>query len=332
LPELLGSLYKAGSMKMAKATITTAGIDTAKSKLDIAIHKQSRRWQVQNDLEGWQALADALTKAGVDRVGIEATGAYERGVVTHLRKTGFTVLVLQPAQVKAYARFRLRRAKNDAIDAALIASCAANLDKPLVEPDERLTQLADLLTFIEQIEEDITRWKVRLEHIGEQRLRQTVAEDIARLKARRTAELANIAAALHSDADLGRRLDLVLSVQGIGERTAIAIVVRMPEIGQVSREEISALAGLAPFDNDSGKHKGKRHIAGGRDRVRRSLYAAALAAAFRWNPAIKELYQRLTARGKPHKLALVACARKLLIFANTVVQRQKPWSDKKQTA
>jgi transposase len=325
LPELLGSLYKAGSMKMAKATMTTAGIDTAKSKLDIAIHKQTRRWQVANDLESWQAIADALTKAGVDRVGIEATGAYERGVVSHLRKAGFTVLVLQPAQVKAYARFRLRRAKNDAIDAALIAACAANLDKPLVEPDNRLTQLADLLTFIEQIEEDITRWKIRLEHICEARLREIVADEIARLKARRAAELDNIADALRRHDDLGRRLELVLSIPGIGLRTAIALVVRMPELGKVSREEIAALAGLAPFDNDSGKHKGKRHIAGGRDRVRRSLYAAALPAAFRWNPALKETYKRLIASGKPHKLALVACARKLLIFANTVAQRQKTW-------
>jgi len=192
LPELLGSLYKAGSMKMTKSSMTTAGIDTAKSKLDIAIHKQSRRWQVKNDLSGWQALAETLTKAGVDRVGIEATGAYERGVVAHLRKAGFIVLVLQPAQVKAYARFRLRRAKSDAIDAALIAACAADLDKPLVGPDDRLTNSLICLTFIEQIEEDITRWKVRLEHIGAQRLRETVAEDIARLKARRIAELANI--------------------------------------------------------------------------------------------------------------------------------------------
>jgi transposase len=318
-------------MKMAKTTITTAGIDTAKNKLDIAIHKQSLRWQVKNDLAGWQALAEALTKAGVDRVGIEATGAYERGVVAHLRRAGFTVLVLQPIQVKAYARFRLRRAKNDTIDAALIAACAAELDKPLVEPDDRLTQLSDILTFIEQTEEDIARSKVRLEHISDERLRRTVCEDIARLKARRAAELDNIAAALRSHDDLGLRLDLVLSVEGIGERTAIALVVRMPELGKVSREEIAALAGVAPFDNQSGKHKGKRQIAGGRDRIRRSLYAAALPAAFRWNPALNQLYKRLIARGKPHKLALIACARKLLIFANTVVKRALPWTAKQQT-
>jgi transposase len=318
-------------MKMAKSTMTTAGIDTAKNKLDIAIHKQNRRWQLENGLAGWQALAEILIEAGVDRVGIEATGAYERGVVSHLRKAGFTVLVLQPIQVKAYARFRLRRAKNDTIDAALIAACAAQLDKPLVEPDDRLTKLSDLLTFIEQTEEDIARSKVRLEHIAEERLRQTVCEDIARLKARRAAELDNIAAALRSHDDLGLRLDLVLSVEGIGERTAIALVVRMPELGKVSREEIAALAGLAPFDNQSGKHKGKRKIAGGRDRVRRSLYAAALPAAFRWNQALNQLYKRLIKGGKPHKLALIACARKLLIFANTVVKREQPWTAKQKT-
>jgi transposase len=99
----------------------------------------------------------------------------------------------------------------------------------------------------------------------------------------------------------------------------------MPEIGTISREQAAALAGLAPFDDDSGKHKGERHIAGGRDRLRRSLYAAALPASFRWNAALIALYRRLIARGKPHKLALVACARKLIIFANTVVQRGTPW-------
>jgi transposase len=100
---------------------------------------------------------------------------------------------------------------------------------------------------------------------------------------------------------------------------------RLPELGQLSREQVAALAGLAPFDDDSGMRRGQRHIAGGRSRLRRSLYAAALPAAFRWNPALKALYARLTARGKCHKQALVACARKLLVYANTVVQRGSPW-------
>jgi transposase len=328
LPEQLGSLHKAGSTKMTQTNTTTAGIDTSKAKLDIAVHGRTQRWQVENSRHGWRSLAAELSKAGVMRVGIEATGGYERGVVGHLREKGFTVLVLQPIQVRAYARVHLRRAKNDALDAVLIAACASAIDQPRIEPDERLAKLADYLTFVEQIEEDIARLKVRLEHIDDRRLRRVVLADIARLKARRSAELLRIVNALRVHDDLARRLDLVLSVPGIGERTALALIIRMPELGRISREEAAALAGLAPFDHDSGTHKGQRHIAGGRGRLRRSLFAAALPAAFRWNKALVELYARLTTRGKAHNAALVACARKLLIYANTVVARGTPWVQK----
>ncbi|SUS08311.1 transposase (fragment) [uncultured Defluviicoccus sp.] len=127
--------------------------------------------------------------------------------------------------------------------------------------------------------------------------------------------------------DLAKRFTLVLSVPGIGDRTALALLLRLPELGAVSREQAAALAGLAPFVQQSGRWQGERHIAGGRSRLRRSLYAAALPAAFRWNRALKALYRRLTERGKPHTVALVACARKLLIFANTVVARGTPWTE-----
>jgi len=324
LLEQQGSLHKAGSTKMTKTIIRTAGIDTSKAKLDIAIHG-GECWQVANMASGWRSLARQLAEAGVVRVGIEATGGYERGVVRYLRDAGFEVLVLQPAQVRAYARVHLRRAKNDVLDAVLIAACTATIDPPRLEPDARLSDLAQHLTFVEQLEEDVARLKVRLEHIDEPRLRRLVMDDLVRLKARRAAELRRIVKALRVHEDLGRRLDLVLSVPGIGERTALAIVVRMPELGRISREEASALAGLAPFDHDSGKHKGERHIAGGRGRLRRSLFAAALPAAFRWNKALMALYARLTARGKAHNAALVACARKLIVYANTVVQRGTPW-------
>ncbi|MEA2906126.1 MAG: transposase, partial [Alphaproteobacteria bacterium] len=225
------------------------------------------------------------------------------------------------------ARMHLRRAKNDALDAALIAACAAAVEQPRIAPDPRLAELAGYLTFLEQIEEDIARFKTRLEHIDEPRLRRLVANDIARLKARRAAQMLLIERQLRAHRDLARRLDLVLSIPGLGVRTALAIIIRMPELGQVSREEAAALAGLAPFDDDSGKHKGQRHIAGGRGRLRRSLYAAALPAAFRWNKALVVLYARLTAGGKAHNVALIACARKLLIYANTVVQRGTPWTE-----
>jgi transposase len=167
-----------------------------------------------------------------------------------------------------------------------------------------------------------------LEHIDDKRLRRMAEADIARLKLRRAAELKRIALSLRDHADLARRLDLVLSIQGLGPRTAICLVVRMPELGGITREEAAALAGLAPFDDTSGKHDGQRHIAGGRGRVRKALYNAALAAAFKWNPALIALYKRLDKVGKDHKRALVACARKLIIYANTVLARGTPWIPK----
>jgi transposase len=310
---------------MTQINITTAGIDTSKAKLDIAVHDRTERWQVANTLSGWRALATNLAKAGVTRVGIEATGGYERGVVEHLRAAGFIVLVLQPMQVKAFGRMHLRRAKNDALDAVLIAACAAALDQPRIAPDPRLAELAGYLTFLEQLEEDIARFKNRLEQTEEAGLRRLVNSDIKRLKERRVEQIRNIAKRLHAHDDLARRFELVLSIPGIGERTALALLIRMPELGRITREEAAALAGLAPFDHDSGKYKGQRHIAGGRGRLRRSLFAAALPAAFRWNKALIEFYARLIAKGKAHNAALIACARKLLIYANTVVQRGTPW-------
>ena len=317
---------------MTEISTLTAGIDTSKAKLDVAVHGGAQRWQVENAFAGWRHLAEDLHKAGVIRVGIEATGGYERGVVAYLRQQGFAVLVLQPTQVKCYGRAHLRRAKNDALDAVLIAAFAATLEPPTIEPDERLAKLADHLTFVEQIEEDIARLKVRLEHIDDQRRRRIILVDIDRLKKRRSDELERIVQALRVHDDLACRLDLVVSVRGIGERTALSIVIRMPELGRINREKAASLAGLAPFDDDSGTQKGQRHIVGGRGRLRRSLFAAALPAAFRWNRALIALYRRLVARGKAHKEALIACARKLLIYANTVVARGTPWVERQPSS
>ncbi len=311
---------------MSQATTLCAGIDTAKRTLDAAVHGRTDAVTVGNDAAGWRTLVAHLVQCGVARVGIEATGGYERGVVGQLRDAGIAVVVLQPLQVKAFAKLYLRRAKTDRIDAALIAACTAMMDpQTKTPPDPRFDALADHLTFIEQTEEDIVRHKTRLEHIHDKRLRRIADADIARLEARRRAEIDRLATALRAQPDLARRMALVESIPGIGQRTALAIVVRMPELGQIDREAAAALAGLAPFVQNSGQQRGQAHIGGGRARLRRSLYAAALPAAFRWNPQLVALYQRLVARGKGHKCALVACARKLLVFANTVVARGTPW-------
>jgi transposase len=321
-----GSSDKEGSKKMTQVNIIAAGIDTAKSKLDVAIHGLDAPIVVANTLVGWKTLAAHLARHGVQRVGIEASGGYERGAVRHLRAGGLQVIMFQPLQIKAFAALHRQRAKTDRLDAALIAACAFMLDgSHMVAPDPRFEALADQLTFIEQIEEDIQRCKTRLEHTPPGRLSRMVAADITRLVKRRAAQLRYLVASVGEYADITRRLELVQSIPGIGERTALALVVRMPELGRVSREEAAALAGLAPFVHQSGTHDGKRHIGGGRERLRRSLYAATLPAAFHWNTPLKAFYARLIAAGKGHKVAMVACARKLLVFVNTVVTRGTPW-------
>lgn len=311
---------------MTETTTITAGIDTAKDKLDIAVHGQSHGFTVENATTGWQQLAARLTTDGVTRIGIEATGGYERGVMRYLQQAGFTMVMLQPLQVRAFAAMRLQRAKNDRIDAALIAACTHVLDTHNKPPrDARFDALADHLTFIEQMEADVVRMKTRLEHIAEKRLRLLVQHDIERLQKRCKNEQARLLATLRSHPDLAQRFDLVSSIPGYGQRTALATVILMPELGSVSREQAAAIAGLAPFVHQSGKFQGQTHIGGGRERLRRSLYLAALPATFFWNTALKPLYDRLRARGKSHACALIACARKLLIFANTVVSRGTAW-------
>jgi transposase len=310
---------------MSKHSMAAAGIDTGKFKLDVALAGRKGELQVGNDAAGHARLSAWLRRHRIKRVGIEASGGYESAVVAHLRANGFVVIVFQPVQVRAYARYRLQRAKNDKIDAALIAVCAREAEEIHAAPDPRLAPFAEHLTMIEQLVDYMARLKTVREASRDQRIRQFWSEEIARLKGRARTELKELIVAIRAYPDLGERLDLIASVEGIGLRTAAAILVRMPEIGRISRQQAAALAGLAPYDDDSGGHVGIRHIAGGRERLRKALYTAALPAAFYWNPQLVALYQRLIAAGKSHKVALVACARKLLIFANTVVERGAPW-------
>ena len=313
---------------MSKHNIVCAGIDTGKRKLDLALNERAERLQVDNSPEGHGASSTWLRRHRVKRVGIEASGGYEQAIVSRLRRDGFVVIVFQPAQVRAYAKFHLQRAKNDKIDAALIAACTAATKKIHPPPDPRLAPFAEHLTLIEQIIEVIAQHKTRRASCRDPRMRAFWKDEIARLKARSRSELKELVAAIRQHRDLAERLDLIVSVDTVGLSTAVAILVRMPEIGRVTREQAAALVGLAPYDDDSGDQIGVRHIDGGRERLRKSLYNAALPGAFRWNPQLSAIYKRLTAAGKPHKVALIACARKLLIYVNTVVARGTPWTAK----
>ena len=310
---------------MAKRNTVCAGIDTGKRRLDVAIDGGCEQLQVENTAEGHQVLLEWLRRHKVKRIGIEASGGYELAIVMALRRKRFVVVVFQPAQVRAYAKFHLQLAKNDKIDAALIAACTAAVKKIHDAPDLRLQPFAERLTLIEQIREDMKLYKNRIETCRDPRIQKLWKEEITRLAKRERAELKALVAAIREHRDLAQRLDLIYSVGGAGMPSAVGILVRMPEIGQLSREQVAALAGLAPYDDDSGERSGARHIDGGRKRLRRVLYTAALPASFFWNPQLMALYKRLRAAGKKHKVALIACARKLLIVINTVVARGTPW-------
>ena len=301
-----------------------AGVDVGKAWLDVAV-ANGTAMRVPNDAAGHDQLRAILDQHRVERVGLEASGGYERLIVTALREAGYLVTVLQPAQVRAYARFRLKRAKTDRIDAQLIAECVAAIETPRPAPDARLAPFAEHLTFIEQIEDDLARAKTRLEHLHDERLRTRLLNEVERLRAWRRDELKLLAAAIRRHDDLARRVELMLSIPGLGERTALALLVRLPELGSLTREEVAALVGVAPFHHQSGRHAGERHIAGGRKRLRKSLFAAAQIACRRWNTALIDLYARLRQANKPHTLAVVACTRKLAIYANTVLARDTPW-------
>lgn len=311
---------------MTEISMKAAGIDTGKTWLDVATYPVSDKQKVPNNADGCQTLADWLERQGIGRVGIEASGGYERDVIAYLHQRGFEVVLLQPRQVRALGLYKLRRAKNDQLDAALIAECAARSDARCHAPDSRLIAFGEWLLFIEQIEADIACLKTRRERFTDRRILEEIDRSIGELKSRCKAQLALLQAAVREHDDLARKLDLIESIDGIGIRTALTLVILMPELGRVDREEIAALTGVAPYDDQSGKREGERHIAGGRARVRRALFNAALPASQRWNETLVELYDRLTAKGKSHKAALIACVRKLIIFANTVVKRQTPWT------
>jgi transposase len=306
-------------------TITyCAGIDVSKDKLDIAIYPGGELLCVAYSKEGLAQLDRFMAKHMVTRIGFEASGGYEWPLLLHLRKGKIAAARFQPGQIKAFGKSRLQRAKNDRLDALLIARFTASVSQLPKLPDAKLDGLADHLTYIEQIEDRMVTLKTMLEASRCPRIRRAQMADIARLKVRRAAELALLIKTIAASPELARKFNLIVSIKGIGERSALALLVRLPEIGDLTREQAAALAGLAPYDNDSGTRNGRRCVAGGRQRLRKSLFMAAFCAT-RWNKDLKATYTRLTERGKHHLTAVIAVARKLVILANAVVARNTPW-------
>lgn len=304
--------------------LVCAGVDIGKAKLDCAVAGGRKALSCDNSDDGRLRLITFLRRQDVRRVGLEASGGYEIEVVDALRQAGFDVIIFQPKQVWAYGQFKRKRAKNDRIDAILIAECTAAQDTLRDAPDARLAAFAEHLTRIEQIEEDASRAKTRRDRYRDPRLKGQIEEEIRRLTVLKRMEIRLLIKAVRAHADLARKFALLFSIRGIAERTVLALIIRMPELGNLSREEAASLLGVAPFVHDSGRYKGQRRIGGGRARVRTSLFAAAQAARM-WNPALTALYDRLIKAGKAHNVAIIACVRKMIIYANTVLARNQPW-------
>ncbi len=303
---------------------TVVGIDVSKDRLDVHVLPSEEAWTVPRDAEGLAELCRRL--AGMSGVAaVEATGGYETIVAASLSSAGLPVVVVNPAQVRAFAKALGQRAKTDPIDAHVIARFA-EATKPMVRPlpDQASRMLADLLARRRQIVEMMASESQRLQRTDLARVRKSIERLVVAMKR----ELADI------DHDIGDTMrgspvwrekeDLLASVPGVGPIIARTMVADLPELGTLGRKQIGALAGLAPFIRQSGKWKGQAHIGGGRPTVRTALFIGAQVAK-RHNPVLKAFYERLIAAGKSKMVATIAVAHKLLSILNAILRDKKPW-------
>lgn len=300
------------------------GIDVSKDRLDVHVHPAGDAFAVSRDAAGIEALITRIAPLAPRWVAVEATGGFETVVAASLAAAALPVVVVNPAQVRAFAQALGRRAKTDPIDAAVIARFVATTQpelRPL--PDAATQALADLVARRRQIIQMIVAERQR-----EKRAAARTRKSIARLLKALTAELA----VLDQDIDIAVRgspawrakEDLLASVPGIGTAIARTLLAEMPELGTLDRRQIAALAGLAPWTRQSGQWRGQSFIGGGRAAVRAVLFMGAMVAA-RFNPVLKAFHQRLIAAGKPKMVALIAVARKLLTILNAILRDNRPW-------
>ncbi|KQY21524.1 IS110 family transposase [Rhizobium sp. Root483D2] len=303
------------------------GIDVSKDRLDIAVTPSGEVFFVDNSHAGLEELVSRLKTERADVVALEATGGFETLTVAGLSAAGFAVLVVNPAQVRAYANAIGRRAKTDPIDAAVIAAFVA-ATHPEIRPlrDAETQALSELVARRRQIVQMIVAEENRLRMVQAQQAQKSIRRLLAALRR----ELESLDADMDSHirkSPLWRvRERLLVSVPGVGSTTARTLLAEMPELGSLDRRQIASLAGLAPWTRQSGQWKGKSFIGGGRGKVRAVLFMAALVAS-RHNPILKTFRDRLVAAGKPKIVAIVATMRKLLTILNAIIRDQKPWQD-----
>lgn len=302
---------------------TIAGIDVSKDRLDVHVLPSGEAWAVSRDAAGLAELCQRL--AGIGVVALEATGGYETIAVASLSSAGLPVVVVNPAQVRAYAKALGQRAKTDPIDAHVIARFA-EATKPEVRPlpDQATRLLADLLARRRQIVEMMVSENQRLQRTEAARVRKSIERLLAALKRELGGIDHDIDDSVRGSPVWRQKEDLLISVKGVGRVIARTMVADLPELGTLGRKRIGALVGLAPFIRQSGRWKGQAHIGGGRPAVRTVLFLGAQVAK-RHNPVLKAFYQRLLAAGKPKMVATIAVAHKLLSILNAILRDAKPW-------
>ena len=301
------------------------GIDVAKDRLDVHVRPSGEAFSVARDGKGLDELVSRLGKLDVALVVLEATGGFETTVAGALCAAGLPLAVVNPRQIRDFARATGRLAKTDALDAAAIAHFAEAVRpdaRPV--PDAQAQALGELVTRRRQIVEMMTAERNRRGRLTNRRMIKSVDRLLKALQRELSDLEADLDETIRGTPAWRETEDLLKSVPGIGDVIARTLIADLPELGTLDRKKIAALVGVAPFNRDSGTLRGKRSVWGGRANVRAALYMAALVAS-RHNPILRRFYQRLLEAGKPKKVALTAVMRKLLTILNAIVRDQTPW-------
>jgi len=314
---------------MTETTQVVVGVDVAKATLDVAVRPNDAAWTVANDEDGIRSLVAQLRALAPAQIVLEATGGYEVAVVSALAAAALPVIVVNPRAVRDFARATGQLAKTDQLDAGILARFAEQV-RPAVRPlaDAEQQELDALLTRRRQLIDMLTAEKNRLQQVfvaRGARVRKSLTAHIAYLTKELGRADADLAALVRQSPVWRERDELLQSTPGVGPVLSLTLLAALPELGTLDRKAIAALVGVAPLNRDSGLFRGKRMVHGGRAGVRTALYMGALVATRR-NPVIRAFYQRLVAAGKPKKLALTACMRKLLIILNAMLRQQVAWT------
>ena len=312
-------------MDEPRRVTTCVGIDVSKDRLDVHLLPSGEAFAVARDGKGLENLVERLGALDVSLIVLEATGGFETTVAAALAAAGLPLAVVNPRQIRSFARALGKLAKTDAIDAEVIALFADKVRPQArpVPPSDAMA-LGELVARRRQVVEMIGMEANRRRHATDKRLAKTIDRHLAFLEKELAAIDADIDTDVRASPAWREAEDLLSSVPGVGPVTARTLIAELPELGGLDRRKLAALVGVAPFNRDSGAWRGHRMIGGGRTAVRNVLYMAALSA-IRHNPVVRTTYQRLVTRGRPKKVAIIACLRQLLTILNAILRTKSKW-------